>query len=205
MAATPKGKKPEPHKSPPAKPAATKKAAGVAASARKAAAKKQAPYKYDRESAIATVLEELASGRSLIAICQREGRPSFTTFMRWLAEEGEAGDSLRDQYARAREVQAEVMAEDILAIADEECTTVRADKHGTQDDGDGKTEVVFDSTAVQRNRLRVDARKWLLSKMAPKKYGDKVTQEHTGANGGAIQVASTVTFVRPAPRLEDDE
>lgn len=195
-----------PKKAPPiaTKPASRKKDAGIAVSARKAAAKKQAPYKYDRESAIATVLEELASGRSLIAICQSEGRPSFTTFMRWLAEEGEAGNMLRDKYARAREAQAEVMAEDILAIADEECTTVRADKHGTQDDGDGKTEVVFDSTAVQRNRLRVDARKWLLSKMAPKKYGDKVTQEHTGANGGAIQVASTVTFVRP-PRMDEDD
>lgn len=195
-----------PKKAPPiaTKPASRKKDAGIAVSARKAAAKKQAPYKYDRESAIATVLEELASGRSLIAICQSEGRPSFTTFMRWLAEEGEAGNILRDKYARAREAQAEVMAEDILAIADEECTTVRADKHGTQDDGDGKTEVVFDSTAVQRNRLRVDARKWLLSKMAPKKYGDKVTQEHTGANGGAIQVASTVTFVRP-PRMDEDD
>lgn len=187
------------------KPASRKKDAGVAVSARKAAAKKQAPYKYDRESAIATVLEELASGRSLIAVCQGEGRPSFTTFMRWLAEEGEAGNILRDKYARAREAQAEVMAEDILAIADEECTTVRADKHGTQDDGDGKTEVVFDSTAVQRNRLRVDARKWLLSKMAPKKYGDKIQAEHTGANGGAIQVASTVTFVRPRRMDEDDE
>lgn len=198
--------KPAPKKAPPiaTKPASRKKDAGVAASARNAAAKKQAPYKYDRESAIATVLEELASGRSLIAICQSEGRPSFTTFMRWLAEEGEAGNILRDKYARAREAQAEVMAEDILAIADEECTTVRADKHGTQDDGDGKTEVVFDSTAVQRNRLRIDARKWLLSKMAPKKYGDKVTQEHTGANGGAIQVASTVTFVRP-PRMDEDD
>lgn len=82
---------------------------------------------------------------------------------------------------------------------------VKADKHGSRDDdGDGNTEVVFDSTAVQRNRLRVDARKWLLSKMAPKKYGDKVTQEHTGANGGAIQVASTVTFVRP-PRMDEGD
>lgn len=126
--------------------------------------------------------------------------------MRWLAEEGEAGDSLRDQYARARDAQAEVMAEDILAIADEECTMVKADKHGSRDDdGAGNTEVVFDATAVQRNRLRVDARKWLLSKMAPKKYGDKVTQEHTGANGGAIQVASTVTFVRAAPRPEGEQ
>ena len=52
---------------------------------------------------------------------------------------------------------------------------VRADKHGSKDDdGDGHTEVVFDATAVARNKLRVDARKWLASKMAPKKYGDKL-------------------------------
>ena len=83
---------------------------------------------------------------------------------------------------------------------------VKADKHGSQDDdGEGNTEVVFDSTAVQRNRLRVDARKWLLSKLAPKKYGDKLTQEHTGANGGAIEVHSTVTLVRAPVRAEDDE
>jgi hypothetical protein len=106
---------------------------------------------------------------------------------------------------RARELQAEYMAEDILTIADEECTTVRADKHGTQDDGDGKTEVVFDSTAVQRNRLRVDARKWLLSKLAPKKYGDKVTQEHTGPNGGPAQFSLTVGYMHAQRREDDDE
>lgn len=199
--------KPAPKKAPPAKtpqakkPAAPKKAAGAAASARKAAEKKQAPYRYDRESAIAAVLEELASGRSLIAVCQGEGRPSFTTFMRWLAEEGEAGDSLRDQYARAREAQAEAMAEDILTIADEECTTVRADKHGTQDDGDGKTEVVFDSTAVQRNRLRVDARKWLLSKMAPKKYGDKLAVGGADDLGPVQTVTKEMTDAERAVRL----
>ena len=202
--------KPAPKKAQPkaTTPAAHNKAAGVAVSGRKekAAKKKAAPHQYDRQEAVAAVLEELASGASLIATCKREGLPSFTTFMRWLAEEGEAGESLRDQYARAREAQAEVIAEDILTIADEECTMVKADKHGSRDDdGDGNTEVVFDSTAVQRNRLRVDARKWLLSKMAPKKYGDKIQAEHTGANGGAIQVASTVTFVRPPARDEGEE
>jgi hypothetical protein len=211
MAKPPAGKKPAPPKKPVAKkaapkPAAPKKAAGKAAPARKApAAKKPAVPQYDREKAAAAVLEELAAGASLIAVCKREGFPSFSTFMRWLAEEGAAGDSLRDQYARAREAQAEVMAEEILAIADEECTMVKADKHGSMDDdGEGNTEVVFDSTAVQRNKLRVDTRKWLLSKMAPKKYGDKLVNEHTGANGGAIQVASTVTFVRPPARSEDE-
>ena len=200
MAATPKGKKPETHKSP-AKPAATKKAAGVAASAK--AKVTPAPHAYDMSIAD-EVLDGIAAGGSLREVCGKPGLPSVTTFMRWLADE--RNENLRERYARARELQAEYMAEDILSIADEECTMVKADKHGSQDDdGQGNTEVVFDSTAVQRNRLRVDARKWLLSKLAPKKYGDKVTQEHTGANGGAIQVASTVTFVRPKPRPEDEE
>ena len=202
MATSPAGKKPAPKST--TKPADLTKAAGKAAPARKSPAptKKTAPPQYDREKAVAAVLEELASGHSLIAVCKREGLPSFTTFMRWLAEEGEAGDSLRDQYARAREAQAEVIAEDILAIADEECTTVRADKHGTQDDdGHGNTEVVFDSTAVQRNRLRVDARKWLLSKLAPKKYGDKLAVGGADDLGPVQTVNRNLTDAERAVRL----
>lgn len=108
-----------------------------------------------------------------------------------------------EQYARAREAQADKLAEETLAIADEDCTMVRADKHGSRDDdGAGNTEVVFDATAVARNRLRVDARKWLASKMAPKKYGEKIQAEHTGANGGAIEVRSTVRLVRAPERAE---
>lgn len=98
------------------------------------------------------------------------------------------------------------MAEDILAIADEECTTVRASKHGMDGGADGMQEVVFDATAVARNRLRVDARKWLASKLAPKKYGDKVLNEVTGANGGAIVVDSRITLVSaPARPVDEDE
>ena len=41
--------------------------------------------------------------------------------------------------------------------------------------------------AIQRSRLRVDTRKWILSKMVPKKYGTKVTAEITGADGGPVK------------------
>lgn len=168
-------------------------------------AKKAPSVAYDRGIAEA-VLAEVAAGHSLRKVCARSGMPAITTFMRWLAEEGEAGDILRKQYARAREAQAETIAEEILSIADEECTTVRADKHPRADaDVDGKVEVVFDATAVARNRLRVDARKWLLSKMAPKKYGDKIQAEHTGAGGAPIAIASTVTFVQPPAYTEGEE
>lgn len=95
-----------------------------------------------------------------------------------------------DQYARARESQADKMAEDILSIADE--AVVEA-KHQGED-------VILDisASAVARNKLRVDARKWLAAKMAPKKYGDKVVNEHTGTDGAPIPHSLTVSFVAPA-------
>jgi len=187
------------------KPAKAKTTAGPGRGskpARRAAAKPRAPQGRFTQRVCDTICERIATGNSLRSICEAVGMPSVTTVLRWLADETKS--DFRGQYARAREAQADWMAEDILAIADEECTMVRADKHGSHDDGGGQTEVVFDPTAVARNRLRVDARKWLAAKMAPKKYGDKIEAIHTGAGGGAIQVQSTVTFVRPPARPEED-
>ena len=70
-----------------------------------------------------------------------------------------------EQYARAREAQADKMAEDILQIADDGANDTYKDDKGN---------IMTDHDVVARSRLRVDARKWLASKMAPKKYGDKV-------------------------------
>lgn len=109
----------------------------------------------------------LSEGKSLLTICKMDGMPGRSTVMRWLADDGHAG--FRGKYARAREEQADFYAAQIVEIADEDIATV------TRTDGDGnEIEVSFDSTAVQRNRLRVDARKWYASKLAPKKYGDKI-------------------------------
>ena len=80
---------------------------------------------------------------------------------------------LAEQYARAREILLEYHAEEILEIADE---AVGSTESGATDSG-----------AVQKQKLQIDSRKWILSKLAPKKYGDKITQELTGPNGGPIQ------------------
>lgn len=71
-----------------------------------------------------------------------------------------------DQYARAREAQAETLVEDLLAIADDG----RNDTY-TDEEGNERT----NQDVIARSRLRVDARKWLAGKMAPKRYGDKQT------------------------------
>lgn len=125
----------------------------------------------------AAICSRIASGESLRTICKDEATPAQSTVFKWLAERKE----FSDQYARAREAQADAMAEDILDIAD----------NGTNDwterqVGDGEVIEVVNHDHIQRSRLRVDARKWLMARMAPKKYGDKVTQEISGPNGGPV-------------------
>jgi hypothetical protein len=120
------------------------------------------PSDYNVEIADA-ICERLAEGESLRSICADEGMPSKAAVFRWLGKH----KAFSDQYARAREEQAEAFADEMVAISDEQETTVK-------DADGGTTMVVFDSTAVARNRLRVDTRKWVASKLKPKKYGDRM-------------------------------
>ena len=95
--------------------------------------------------------------------------PNKATVFRWLA----ANSAFSDQYACAREAQADEMFDDLLQIADDG----QNDTYETDDGTRTNTDV------IARSKLRVDARKWMLSKMVPKKYGDKITQEVTGTDG----------------------
>lgn len=106
------------------------------------------------------ICARLADGESLRAICRDEDMPCKTSVFKWLA----ADKAFADQYARAREAQADTMADEILEIADDG----RNDTY-MGEDGIERT----DTDVIARSRLRVDARKWLASKMAPKKYGDR--------------------------------
>lgn len=108
---------------------------------------------------VLTICERLAEGRSLRAICLDDGMPALRTVFKWL----EAHPEFVQQYARAREAQADVLADEIVDIADD----------GSRDyvkDEDGRLVVDYDH--ISRSRLRVDARKWIASKLKPKKYGD---------------------------------
>jgi hypothetical protein len=109
-------------------------------------------------------------GESLREICRDEAMPDKSTVMRWLASNQE----FRDQYAGAREAQADYYAEEIVEISDDGSNDWMLRKQG-----DDEIEVE-NKEVLARSRLRVDTRKWLMARMAPKKYGDKVTQEHVG-------------------------
>ncbi len=107
---------------------------------------------------IEAICERIADCKTLQVIAEEIGISKGSLIV-WLA-------SKPDQYARAREAQAEKHAEDMLAIADEVHVEAKYD-------GDD-VKLVLDATAVARNRLRVDTRKWLAAKMAPKKYGERL-------------------------------
>lgn len=134
------------------------------------------PSDFTQEKADA-ICARLVEGESLRSICRDEAMPALSTVFKWLRE----APGFSDQYARAKEEQADTLADEIVDIADEAETAVK-------DMGDGHTAVVFDSTAVARNRLRVDARKWVAAKLKPKKYGDKIQQEHSGNVGFGLVI-----------------
>lgn len=140
-----------------------------------------APTKYSVELAD-KICAMLMQGKSLNKICPELGI-NITTVWDWLNKY----QDFSTKYVRAREAQADLLAEEIVSIADE--LEIEA-KH------QGET-VTFDvsATAVQRNRLRVDARKWYASKLAPKKYADKLETTLSGPDGGAVQHSVIVKFV----------
>jgi len=98
-----------------------------------------------------TICERIAEGESLRAICKDEDMPSKTSVMKWLAED----TKLADQYARARQDQADHYVDEIIAISD-------------------------NSEDPQKARLQVDTRKWIASKLLPKVYGDRINHDVEG-------------------------
>ena len=136
--------------------------------------KKGRPSLYTDKLA-AKICRRLAAGESLRAICRDNAMPSISTVMGWLFDGNH--DKFSEQYARAREAQAEIRADEIVDIADDDTNDFAADK-------DGK--LVANSEHIQRSRLRVDARKWIAAKLLQKRYGDKI--QHTGDGGGPIRV-----------------
>ena len=121
------------------------------------------PSDYSEEKA-AIICARITEGESLRSICRDEDMPSTVSVFRWLDKH----ESFRNQYARARSAQADTLFEQILEIADEGRNDWM-EKHGQDDAG-----WQLNGEHVQRSRLRVDARKWAASKLAPKKYGEKL-------------------------------
>ena len=122
--------------------------------------------------------------------------PHPATFLDWVKEDPRG---IGQDYAHAREIGYSLLADEIIALSDKthEWVTIQdqdADGNPLFDDhGQPRVKRVLaplSADVIAHKRVQIDTRKWMLSKMLPKVYGDKVTQEHTGAGGGPIAIAS---------------
>lgn len=130
------------------------------------------PSAYTDEIA-ACICARLAEGESLRKICEDKDMPSREAVRLWLGQ----NDKFLGQYTRAREEQADHYFDEIVEISD------------TDEDS-------------QRARVRIDARKWVAGKLRPKKYGDRIVNEHMGPDGGPVVIERVERVIVDSPRQD---
>jgi len=137
--------------------------------ATKKATKPEKPAKpeRDKDAICQAVLQGMRDGLSAFKACQAAGVPQ-STFNLWVDSDAKLAES----YAHAREDLIERIANEVMELSDSD----------VPETGDGKR----DWQAIQQRKLQVDSRKWLLSKLAPKKYGDRL--ELAGDKENPLQV-----------------
>jgi hypothetical protein len=131
------------------------------------------PSKFTQELADKICDKVATSSSGLRKICE-ENEIDYSTVKRWLID----NTDFCAQYARAKEEQAEHLADEIIAIADDGSNDTKIIK-----DKQGNDIEVEDTEWTSRSKLKVEARKWIASKLKPKKYGDKVQTELSGEVG----------------------
>jgi hypothetical protein len=128
----------------------------------------------------AAICGRIANNETLRSICSDKTMPAASTVALWVVNDT---GKFSDHYARARQAQATILADEIIEIADDSSRDFIETEDGP----------VLDREHIQRSRLRVDTRKWYLSKVLPKVYGEKV--EVTGKDGGPIEHRSDLTHL----------
>ena len=110
------------------------------------------------------IIEMLLEGQSLRAVCSRGDMPSKSTVFRWIND----NEQFRQEYERARQFQADLDIDAIRDIADDES--------------------IKDKVTLGKAKLRVESRFKLAEKLFPKRFGNKITQELTGVDGGPVEL-----------------
>ncbi len=136
-----------------------------------------------RQEAIDKILGRIATSRDSIATITEgdESLPSETTFFKWKRED----EKLAQDYARAKEDQADLIAEEMLDIADDSRNDWMKKKVGDE------LVDVPNPELINRSRLRIDTRKWVMGKLRPKKYGERLALAGDEAAPLSIQITQS--------------
>lgn len=147
----------------------------------------------EKKQVLDFVLEEIALSSLSLRKATRNAMGEFeldnldhTTVLKWISD-----FDYHNHYASARETRAENIFEEIIDIVD-------CEDHDMTVDENGNPRVNHD--VIQRDRLRVDARKWMLGKMQPKKYGDKLDVTSDGE-----KISTTIINLGSGVKPQEDE
>ena len=144
----------------------------------------------DRAAAAQIVLDGMVSGLSMRQSCIKAGIGA-STWIDWVTADRE----LNERYARAREGLLDAMVDQILTLADSPVPTL---DNGATDPG-----------MVRQRQLQIDARRWILSKLAPNKYGDRldvsVTDNRISITGALAAAQSRLVDIVDVPCITHDD
>jgi hypothetical protein len=124
------------------------------------------------------ICHRMSLGETLSQVCRSENMPPKGTVLEWVKDDRHG---FSDRYARAREAMLEHWADEIIDIADDSTRDWIARKAKS-----GETLIVLDREHIERSKLRIDVRKWLLARLKPRTYGDRVT--HSGEAESPVQL-----------------
>lgn len=130
------------------------------------------------------ICQRLMAGESVRRICRDEHMPAQSTVFEWLASDMQ----FRSAYQIAKQLLAETLADDILEISDDASGDFIEREEGP----------AFNAEHVQRSKLRVDSRKWLAAKLAPKRYGDSTALRMDSMGDQGRQLSAEDIAVRLA-------
>ena len=130
------------------------------------------PTKYTQEIAD-KVCALLSEGQSMRTVCKDKEVPASRTLFRWLR----TNEEFCQQYTRAKQESADALTDEMLDICDD------GSNDWMESNAKGDKGYEFNGEHLQRSRLRVETRKWLSSKLKPKKYGERQHLEHSGEIG----------------------
>ena len=153
------------------------------------------PTTFSKEIA-ETICARMAEGESLRSICRDHYMPHRSSVYQWLRKNA----AFADLYTQARELLVEHWGDEMLEISDDGTTdyVIKKGRNGIEYEA-------VDQEHIQRSRLRVDTRKWLMSKLAPRKYGDRVEHEHLGEVTVTHELSDRERMRRMALFLMEDE
>ncbi len=147
----------------------------------------------------ARICERISKGEAITALCDEDEMPSYQTLNDWAAgrtrEAAAAG--FPEAYARARDNRIARMADELQSIADD-----GTNDYVEKETRSGRVVIALDREHVARSDLRIKTRQWLLARMAPRDWGDRLAHQMLDENGKPAKLEITVTRVDSPTALD---